>query len=75
MIEIAMDFTPSGKRYFNSKNSQYLMEKIMLLKTVFNKFISLRTIQRRDNRFVVSFKPAPKVCSLREMVPNGHEVY
>ena len=34
---MAMDFPPSAKIYFNSKNSQYLMEEIMFLKTVFNK--------------------------------------
>ena len=56
------------------------------MKTVFNTFISLRTIQlfvltaitvlkMAETRFVVSFKSAPKVSSLRRIIPNFHEVY
>ena len=59
---------PSAKRYFNSKNSRYLMEEIMVLKTVFSIFFSLRTVQLYSQKAVlktVFSKPAPKVFSLR----------
>ena len=60
------------------------MEEIMFQKTVFNLFISLRTVQlywettvlkMAETGLVVSSIPAPKVFSLRRIIPNSHEVY
>ena len=41
---MVMDITPSAKIYFNSKNSQYLMEETIFLETFFNKLFSLQTV-------------------------------
>ena len=60
------------------------MEEIMFQKTVFNLFISLRTVKlywettvlkMTETGLVVSSIPAPKNFSLRRIIPNSHEVY
>ena len=36
MVDIAMYFTPSAKKYFNLKNAQYLMKEMIFSETVFS---------------------------------------